>query len=365
MELDAQQLRALVKAAAAVAEAVDLHQVLKTAVEMAQQSTGAKYAALGVRNEHGTLGEFIHVGMTPDLAEKVGRLPIGRGLLGRLLTHPEPLRVDDLPAHENFAGFPPDHPPMGNFLGVPIAAGSTIFGNFYLTDKPGGFTEADEMMVEALAAVVGSAVSAAQLNLRIRRMALVEDRERIARDLHDAVIQELFAVGLGLQSLAVSLGEGPTSERLEQAIVGIDDAIDALRGFIFDLRSVGVTVIDPERAVRRLVARLVANRPVETEVVVAGVDPAQADVFDDALQVVRESVSNAVRHAGAQRLTVSVLGSVEGITVEVTDDGRGFDPQTVRRGLGLDNLTARVRVRGGNIEISARNGTSVSAFLPA
>lgn len=365
MELDAHQLRALLKTAAAVVEAVDLHQVLKTAVEMARQSTGAAYAALGVRNEHGTLGEFIHVGMKPELAEEVGRLPIGRGLLGRLLTEPQPLRVDDLAGHEDFAGFPPGHPQMENFLGVPIAAGPTIFGNFYLTDKPGGFTESDETMVEALAAVVGSAVSAAQLNLRIRRMALVEDRERIARDLHDAVIQELFAVGLGLQSLAATLEEGPVTERLEQAIGGIDDAIDALRGFIFDLRSVGVTVIDPERTVRRLVSRMVADRPVATEIEVVGVDPAQADVFDDALQVVRESVSNAVRHAGARRITVSVVGSVDGITVSVKDDGRGFDPLTVKRGMGLGNLTERVRLRGGDINIDSAGGTSVSAFLPA
>ncbi len=364
MELDARQLKSLVQAAAAVAGAVDLHEVLKTAVDMAQHTTGARYAALGVRNQHGTLEEFIHAGMTPGMAEMVGRLPIGKGLLGRLITHPETIVVDDLRAHDAFAGFPPHHPAMKNFLGVPITAGEHVFGNFYLTDKAEGFTKSDETMVEALAAIVGSAVSAAQLNDRIRRMALVEDRERIARDLHDAVIQELFAVGLSLQALQISISDDAAHARIEQAVVGIDEAIDALRGFIFDLRSVGATVIDPDRTIRRLVLRLVANTAIEAEIEVEGVNPSEADLFDDALQVVRESVSNAVRHAGASRVLVQVEGRPDGIRVRVEDDGRGFDPTTVNRGMGLDNLAARIRLRGGAFEIRSEQGTAVEAVLP-
>ncbi len=364
MDLDAEQLKTLVKAAAAVAGAVDLHEVLKTAVEMAQQTTGAKYAALGVRNQHGTLEEFIHAGMSPEMAEHVGSLPIGKGLLGRLITHPETIVVDDLRGHEDFAGFPAHHPIMENFLGVPITAGERVFGNFYLTDKKNGFTRSDETMVEALAAIVGSAVSAAQLNDRIRRMALVEDRERIARDLHDAVIQELFAVGLSLQAMMASITDERMIARVDQAVLGIDEAIDALRGFIFDLRSVGATVIDPDRTVRRLVLRLVANTQIEALIEVNGVNPAEADVFDDALQVIRESVSNAVRHAGAGTIQVIVEGRDDAIRVRVTDDGRGFDPETVSRGMGLDNLAERIRLRGGALDIHTGNGTAVEAVLP-
>lgn len=331
---------------------------------MAQETTGARYAALGVRNEHGTLQEFIHVGMDPVMAGHMTHLPIGRGLLGRLIEYPETIIVDDLTTHPESAGFPNHHPLMSNFLGVPITAGEAVFGNFYLTDKPDGFRQEDATMVEALAAIVGAAVSAAQLNERIRRVALVEDRERIARDLHDAVIQELFAVGLGLQALQATVPDERTVTRLDQAIAGIDQAIDALRGFIFDLRSVGASVIDPQHAVHRLVSRLVSNSQIAAEVTVAGVDPAQADLFDDALQVIREAVSNAVRHSGAQHLRVTVSGDDHGLTVVVTDDGRGFDPDTIHRGMGLGNISSRVRDRGGHVEIRSDAGTRIVAFLP-
>ncbi len=361
--LDTTQLRSLVESAAAVAGAVDLREVIRTAVAMAQTSTGAKYAALGVRNDHGTLEEFIHLGMPAGLAEKVGNLPIGKGLLGTLINHPKTIRVEHLPDHPDFVGFPEHHPPMESFLGVPIRAGDRVFGNFYLTDKAGGFEEADEVLVEALAAVVGSAVSAAKLNDRLRKMALVEDRERIARDLHDAVIQDLFAVGLGLQALMASIEDPAAGRRLDQAISGIDDAIDALRTFIFDLKSVGTSVVDPDTTVRRLVGRIISNTDLQTEILVTGVDPQQAEVFDDALQVLRECVSNAVRHAEATLVRVSVKGVAEGITVVVSDDGKGYDPSAIRRGLGLDNIRERINRRGGTLEIDSQSGTTVRAAL--
>lgn len=363
MQLDTSQLRTLVEAAAAVAGAVELRGVLKTAVTMAQTSTGAKYAALGVRNDHGTLEEFIHVGMPAAMAAEVGQLPIGKGLLGTLIERPKTVRVDHLPDHSDFAGFPEHHPRMDSFLGVPIRAGDRVFGNFYLTDKPGGFEEADEVLVEALAAVVGSAVSAAKLNDRLRQMALVEDRERIARDLHDAVIQDLFAVGLGLQALLAGVEEPARWQRLNQAISGIDDAIDALRTFIFDLKAVGNTLVDPETTVRRLVGRIISHTELETTFEIEGVDPQQAEVFDDALQVIRESVSNAVRHAKATSIRIRVEGDPGGLLVEVSDDGRGYDQSAVTRGMGLDNIAERVNRRAGKLEIDSSHGTTIRARL--
>lgn len=361
--LDAGELRSLIRAASAVVEAGDLKNVLTTAVTMARKTTGARFAALGVRNEHGTLEEFIHEGMNGDQAVKVGHLPMGHGLLGEVIEHPETIIVDDLRTHPSFVGFPHHHPGMSNFLGVPISAGEAVFGNFYLTDKPGGFGANDAIMVEALAAIVGAAVSAARLHQRIGRMALVEDRERIARDLHDAVIQELFAVGLGLQALQTTTTDERIVTRLDQAISGIDEAIDSLRGFIFDLRSVGVSVIDPETTVTRLVNRLVSNSRITPRVLVRRVDPAQADLFDDALQVVREAVSNTVRHSGATEVEVEVVGDERGITVTVSDNGCGFDPVTIRRGMGLANIRLRVDGREGSLELRSDAGTTMKARL--
>ena len=125
---------------------------------------------------------------------------------------------------------------MTTFLGVPVRAGDSVFGNLYLTEKAGGFTQDDEQLVEALAAIAGSAIASLRLQQKLRRLAVVEDRERIARDLHDAIIQDLFAVGLVLQGLASRMDEPHDRHDMEEAVERLDSAITELRRFIFDLK---------------------------------------------------------------------------------------------------------------------------------
>lgn len=362
--LESNRFTSLVEAAAAVVGAVDLRELLRTAVGIAMETTGAKYAALGVRGEYGTLSEFVNAGIDPAEAARIGHLPIGRGVLGTLIRHPQTIRLDHISSHPDYVGFPEHHPPMDSFLGVPIRAGDEVFGNFYLTEKPGGFSDDDETMVEALAAIVGAAIVAARLNERLRRLAMVEDRERIARDLHDAVIQELFAVGLGLQALTISLDDPRVVDRLDTAIAGIDAAIDSLRSFIFDLKALSKTVVDPAQMVGRMVKRLTANSAITTAITVDDVDPTRAEVLDDALQVIRETVSNAVRHSGATRIEVELGTIADRMRLVVRDNGSGFDPAQVRPGMGLSNLRTRVERRGGTVEIAGHDGTTVTATFP-
>lgn len=356
----------LIQAAAAVAGQIELRSVLKTTVEMAVEATGAKYGALGVVGEHGTLVDFIYTGMDPADADRIGHPPVGKGVLGALIDNPEPIRLRKITDHPSSSGFPDSHPPMGAFLGVPVRAGNLVFGNLYLTEKDGGFDEGDEDLVVALAAVAGGAVAAARLHDRLTRVALAEDRERIARDLHDSVIQDLFATGLSLQGLSMSTDDPRAAKRLDDAIERIDNAISSLRSFIFDIRALGATIADPERTIRRLVERLVADRQVDVSVEIGAVAGAPPEVLDDALGVIRESVSNAVRHAQASVLSVLVDTTDNGLTIVVRDNGCGFDPHTVKRGMGLDNLQARAASRSGSIKVESAQGvgTTVTAVFP-
>ena len=129
-------------------------------------------------------------------------MPQGHGILGLLIVDPKPLRLPDLNEHPDRFGFPEHHPPMTSFLGVPIAVRGRVFGNLYLCDKVGSevFTDVDEELAVGLASAAGIAIENARLHARVAEFATLEDRERIARDLHDTVIQRLFAVGLGLQA---------------------------------------------------------------------------------------------------------------------------------------------------------------------
>ena len=146
-----------------------------------------------------------------------------------------------------------------------------MFGNLYLTEKPGGFSDDDQAMVEAMAVIAGAAVSTARLQQRLRRVAVIEDRERIARDLHDAIIQDLFAVGLGLQGIAQRIGEPAVAERLEDAVERLDLAIASLRRFIFDLKPSGQATLEQE--LRALCDRLAAPYGAEVDLELATPGP--------------------------------------------------------------------------------------------
>src|SRR5271166_3354283 len=240
---DPAKLQQLIQAVLLVEADLSLPVLLQHLVEVACGLVDARYGALGVLDPRGTgLEDFIAVGLDADEKAAIGDPPTGRGVLGLVKDDPVPLRLADLSSHPDSFGFPPHHPPMTSFLGVPVRVRDQVYGNLYLTDKQGAseFSDEDGSMVSALAVAAGLAIEKARLNIRIRELTLVEDRDRIARDLHDTVIQRLFAIGLSLQSSARMAATPDLSARILAAIGEIDDTIRQIRTSIFELES------DPE-----------------------------------------------------------------------------------------------------------------------
>ncbi len=505
------RLAALLGAVVAITADLGLADVLSRIVAAACRLVDARYGALGVLGPDGErLIEFITHGVTEEERAAIGEPPSGHGVLGLLITHPQPRRMRDIRSDPASYGFPPNHPPMSSFLGVPVRIRDEVFGNLYMAEKIGApeFSDDDESVLEALAAAAGAAIDNARLYeqahaqmawsaLETRvgqalldtrdddtpaldlmsegvrellaadscvilltdeagsewlaaaspqqpsrsatdidmepqqllglppestveavplglgserlgrlvvgwapgsptppragqalasfggqagvalaaargqrdrsRMALLEDRDRIARDMHDHVIQRLFATGLSLQS-ASRLAQHPTvAERLDEAVDDLDIAIKDIRHAIFELHRQGPAsgqAGDAERQIRALVedyADALGHSPrLSVEGRVASID---GELLGDVLAVLREALSNATRHSGATAVEVRVVVSGH-VTVEVTDNGSGV-PRGTRRS-GLANLAARAENRGGTLELTpARpSGTVLTWRVP-
>jgi len=361
-------LRRLLDAVLVMEQDLDLESTLRRIIEEAATLVDARYGALGVLDPAGKgLSEFITVGLTPEEHAAIGPLPEGHGILGLLILEPRPLRLADLRQHPDSYGFPPNHPPMTSFLGVPVRIGGVVFGNLYLTDKRGAaeFSQQDEELVGALAVAAGIAIDNARLHSKLRELTLFEDRERIARDLHDTVIQRLFATGLGLQG-AARLAERPEVQaRIHTAVDDLDETIRQIRTTIFALEApAGETIRQAVLEVAEDAGRALGFQPSvrfhgPVDAVVAG------DLADHLLATVREALSNVVKHAGAHRVDV-VLSVDDNIALRVVDDGVGFPEQPSSTGHGLGNMAARAAVYGGTLTTSARpeGGTTLVWTVP-
>jgi len=369
------QARLLIEAGLALASELSLEVVLERIVELASRITGARYAALSVL-QNGRIQEFITHGLSDDERAAIGDPPTGHGLLSLLIREGRPLRVDDIGAHPLSVGFPPNHPAMRTFLGAAVVARGRVFGNLYLTEKAGGvsFTDEDERAVQVLATQAGVAVENARLyeetqraQAEIRRLEVLEERERIAKELHDGVIQSLFAVGMSLQGAAALAESEDISRRIDGAVEDIDRAIRDLRNYIFGLRPGILADRQLDQALRELGTEFEERSGVVTAV---DVDPTVASelasVASDVVQLTREALSNVGRHAEATTCRVSLYRTPDGAVLEVDDDGNGFDPTSAPTGLGLANLRDRLKSLGGALDIHSLNGegTTVRATLP-
>jgi signal transduction histidine kinase len=359
------RLPALIEGAASVVGAGDLEHLLRRLVAEARAATGATYAALGVIGEHGVLTEFIHEGLTPEQVAHIGALPTGKGVLGTLVRENRTIRLDSISDHADSFGFPANHPPMGTFLGVPVAAGGRAFGNLYLTEKDGGFTDDDVMLVEALSRIAGAAVTTARLHDRLRSIAVGEDRERIARDLHDSVIQDLFAVGLALQGISESVTDATAAATIEESIDRLDRVVETLRSYIFELRS-RLERRQLDERIQELVARLGSAYPA-TVILAMGVDRLEnPQVEEEVVKVVTEALSNALRHSMATEVDVGVDSDDGWCRVTVRDNGTGFDAEASSSGMGLANMRARAAGLGGHVDVNsaAGVGTLIEVSIP-
>lgn len=517
------RLQGLLDAVLAVASGLELDSTLQRIVQAATELVDARYGALGVLDDEGGLAEFVHVGVTEEIREKMAHLPEGKGLLGLLIEEPRPVRLADLARHPASVGFPEHHPPMHSFLGVPVRVRGKVFGNLYLTEKRGGveFTSDDEVVLQTLAAAAGVAVDNARLfeqsrmrerwlgavadingellggasveatlELVVRRVCeladaddafillatdetaasvsvgvstgrhssglaglvvdtggdspvaevmregtprlftdlmsalpdepgagsaglgpgavlplvgaagtggalvtarakgapvfereqlpmltsladqaavalefadkqrsqrlldLLAERDRIAQDLHDHVIQRLFATGMSLQGTLRRIGDDHARLRVEQAVEQLDNTVREIRTSIFDLHTSGAP---GEASLRRRLLDIVEQLTTQTDVTPTMKLSGTVDTFvpphvgEHAEAVLREALSNVLRHSGADAVRIVVEASERQLVVEVADNGVGM-PGDVQRS-GLDNLDKRARQCGGELAL--------------
>jgi signal transduction histidine kinase len=353
-----------------VGSELDVVEVLRRIIEAATDLVDARYGALGVLDEPGTrLAQFITVGIDDDQRRKIGPLPEGHGILGLLIVEPRPLRLPDLREHPESFGFPPNHPPMRSFLGVPILVRGQVFGNLYLCDKTNGdpFTDIDEELVTALAGAAGIAIDNARLHARVADLALFEDRERIARELHDTVIQRLFATGLTLQATVRLVDRPEVVDRLLAMVEDLDETVRHVRSAIFELHTARLPGDSLRQAVLAMCAESSRSLGFEPRVQFDGaVDSAvEEGVAEQVLAVLQEALSNVTRHAAASRVDVAVTTADGELVVTVTDDGRGLS-ETMSGGRGLQNIRARAARLGGEAawEVAPGGGTMLRWRVP-
>jgi signal transduction histidine kinase len=365
-------LRQLLDAVMAIGSDLDLAATLRRIIEAATSLVDARYGALGVLNaERTALAEFITVGIDDETHRAIGALPRGHGILGLLIRDPRPLRLPDLREHPDSFGFPPHHPQMRSFLGVPVIVRGEVFGNLYLTDKQSAevFTDIDEELTVALAAAAGVAIENARLHERVRDLVLLEDRERIAMDLHDTVIQQIFATGMSLQATARMTNQPEVAGRIQASVEDLDATIRQIRSSIFALSASGWSAAPSVRA-RVLEVITDAARALSSEPQVEFVGPVDAavgqPVADELLVSLREMLSNAARHAQATKVAVNVMVEDSCVTLTVRDDGVGLPSVRIGQGRGLANLAARARHLGGTFDIgpAPRGGTVAVWSVP-
>lgn len=359
------QLTPLLAEAVSVSGVDDLGRLLQTLVEEAKRATGAPYVALGVLGEHGVLSEFIYAGMTVEEAAAIGNPPSGRGVLGTVIKNKETIVLKSISSHPDSIGFPPNHPPMESFLGVPVAVGDDVFGNLYLANKDTSFTDDDVITVEALSRIAGAAVHTARLESRLRRVAVIEDRQRIARDLHDSVIQDLFAVGLTLQSLQAHVdSDSELTDSLSGAIDSLDDSVTALRKYVFELKETKRSLVSFDERVQELVARMGSAYTARVELSIEPIE--DAPWHDDLVLLITEGLSNALRHSASPTVEVDITSQDGFVTAVITDTGRGFDTADTTEGMGLANMRSRAKAMAGNLTVDSApgKGTRVTARVP-
>jgi signal transduction histidine kinase len=369
---DPARLRRLVQAILILDAELHLPVVLRRIIEEACDLVDAQYGALGVLSEDGqTLDQFLTVGLDSEQEHAIGPRPTGRGVLGTLIADDKPLRLANLSDSPDSFGTPQLHPEMASFLGVPVRVHGEVYGNLYLTNKRHAkeFSADDEELVLALAVAAGIAIENARLHGLVRDHALTEDRDRIARDLHDQVIQRLFAIGLSLQGTARLVERPEAVMRIADAIEKLDETIRQLRKAIFDIElTINKEGLHPK--VLDLVHELRPVLDLHPQVSVIGpVDHVvTGQLAEEVLAVLREALTNVGKHAQATKVVVTVTAGDE-LRVVVADDGIGIGvgPAGNRPGaLGLKNMRQRAeRLEGGlDIGTSREGGTRLTWHVP-
>ena len=356
----------------AVASVLSVEEVLQVIVDQVRPLVGAQYAALGTVDARGVIERFITSGLSDEGRRRIGALPRGHGFLGLIIEENRSFRIPDINPDPRRYGFPPNHPAMTSFLGVPVTVKGRSVGNLYLTNKDGGseFTATDQTIVETFALHAAIAIENARLHDQVQRLAVVDERERIGKDLHDGIIQSIYAVGLSLEDVPELITEDPEEvvRRVERAIDTLHVTIRDIRNFIFGLRPELLGGTSLLGGVAALVDDFRHNSIVDVELTVGQMvhEPPDA-VTSHVLGILNEALSNVARHSGATRAWIDVASDTSGLIVTVRDNGHGFEPTAaVTLGhQGLRNMRSRADGIGAIMDIvSTRDqGTEIRLRL--
>jgi signal transduction histidine kinase len=365
-------LKAVSDAVLAVASQRSVEEVLQQLVECARELAGARYAALGIPDGAGGFSQFLTTGMSDELIASMGPLPRTHGMLGAMLEETTPFRTEDLHADPRFRGWwPKGHPDMRSFLGVPITSPDGVIGSFYLTHKEGAdnFSDEDQELIELLASHAAIAITNAHLYERSRELSILEERNRLALELHDAVSQKLFSLVLTAESAETLLerdGEGAKAQ-VERLKTLSREALEELRSLIMELRPPALDRDGLCGALRKHVEVLGRLHAVEIELRIDDAVSAGDDERDrEVLRIAQEALHNALRHAGAGHVEISLSSDDGRLALEVRDDGVGFqpdDPELRSRRLGLTSMEERAGRLGGRLMIHSAPGEGTDVKL--
>jgi len=369
-----QELYRVSKAVLSVTRQMSTRDALQVIVRSARSLVGARYAALGVPDEGDSFAEFVVDGMSRAEQDAIGPLPRRHGMLGVLLTEGKPERLADISQDPRFWGWPAGHPRMTHFLGVPVRDGDQVLGIIFaankVTPKSSGFTDRDEEILSLFAAHAAIALTNARLYERSRELSVLEERARLARELHDAVSQKLFSIRAHARAASV-LGErgdcaGATREIDAVASLGAE-AHAELRAVIDGLAPPDLDAAGLAESLRRYAVLAGRAHGVPVEFSAPGELPVLRPGVDAALyRVAQEALHNALRHAGASRIsvTLSSVSRPRAVVLEVADDGHGFAVDAPSAGLGLASMRERAAAAGGSLTIESGAGTRVRMTVP-
>ena len=363
------RLRALNEAGLALSAELETETLLHKIAELARIVGDAKYAALGTFDEQGRVTRFCTSGISDEVHERIGPLPAGKGILGLLPREGRPIRLRDLHAHPASVGFPPNHPPMKSFLGVPIRWRGESVGNLYLTEKQGGdeFTVEDEEALLALAAQAAIAIENARLYAQTSQMSVLEERHRIGMDLHDGAIQSLYALGLLIEGASEEVERAPSQARaqLERAVDRLNAAIADLRSYVLGLRPIGGSDRPLRESLPTLAQHIATNALLDVDV---RIDPEAEASLDRAAReavfyVAADALGNVSRHARARHVVLALRHEDGAVVLEIQDDGVGFQTERAVGGLGLRNIRQRAFNAGARLELESRPGAGTRLVM--
>jgi len=361
------KIDALSEAVRATTSGLSLERVLRRLAEIAAHLVNARYAALGIPNGKGGLKNFYTYGMTDHQISHMDHYPLGLGLLGALLIESKPIRIETMQHDKRSVGFCPGHPKMTSFLGVPIMSKGKQLGGLYLSDRIDAqpFSAEDEQMIGLLAGHAAIAIENATLSEQLRRLAIIEERDRIAMELHDGIIQAIYAVGIKLELTRITLVKSPEVDaQIVSATHDLNRVIEDLRRYIQDLK-VGINYSVSLQEQCQEIAE--GFRSVSDARLVMEVSPVFIHLTEERLhtlvQIVRETLSNIVRHANATEVYIDLHETTTVLTLTIGDNGQGFDLQQISTGRGLQNIRQRAQQLGGVLDFQSQPGRGTTLLL--